>query len=140
MNKHARNLKILLILMGIAELCAIPAIFLPASVMASIHEQLGLGTFPEQAITPYLARCLSFFYAMHGGLLLLAAKDIRRYAGLITYIAYTGIVFSVLITIFDIQSGFPWYWTVGEGPFLTAISIAFLVLLKRADINDESGK
>jgi hypothetical protein len=136
MTKHAKTLKILLILMGIAELFAIPAIFLPASVMATIHERLGLGPFPEQAITPYLARSLSFFYALHGGLLLLAARDLRRYSGLIAYIAITGLVFSVLITIFDIQSGFPWYWTVGEGPFLTILSVAFLVLLKRANTDD----
>jgi hypothetical protein len=136
MNKQERILKILLRLMGIAELFALPAIFLPASVMAATHEWLGLGTFPEQAIAPYLARCLSFFYAMHGGLLLLAATDIRRYAGLIRYIAFTGIVFSVMVTIFDILAHFPLSWTLGEGPFLTVLSVAFLVLLKRANTDN----
>jgi hypothetical protein len=131
MNKAERVLVLLLRLMGIAEVCAFIGLVMPTAWMAAAHERLGLGAFPEAPIAPYLARCLSAFYMMHGGVLLICASDVRRYATLIVYVAVTGIVFSAVITVLDVVAGLPWYWTVGEGPFLTAISVAFLLLLRR---------
>jgi hypothetical protein len=129
--KAERILVVLLRLMALAEISALIGVVMPAAWMAVGHEWLGLGTFPDAPITPYLARCLSAFYMMHGILLWICSCNIRRYAPIITYVAVTGIAFSVLVTLLDIRAGFPWHWTVGEGPTLTALSIAFLVLLRK---------
>ncbi|MBN1669894.1 MAG: hypothetical protein JXR37_02600 [Kiritimatiellae bacterium] len=131
MSKHARLLAILLRLMGTAERLALGAVFTPRAWMALVHERLGLGAFPAGPIAPYLARCVSAFYALHGGMLWLAASDVRRYAGLITCVAVTGMAFAVLISVLDIQAGFPWLWLIAEGPFLVVLSVVFLWLQRK---------
>lgn len=133
MTRDEKLLRLLLRMIAVAEWFAVIGIFMPASFMAVCHEKLGLGAFPSQPITTYLARCLSAFYVMHGGFVWIAATDVRKYAALIRYIAATGIVFSLVVTALDVISGFPIMWTIGEGPVLTGISIVFLVLLRRVE-------
>ena len=126
-----RILKLLLRLIGAMEMGGLIGVFMPTAWMAAGHEWLGLGAFPDGVVTPYLARCLSAFYAMHGGFVWIASNDVRRFSALIRYIAYTGIVFSILICVLDVLAGFPWWWLVGEGPTLTVACVAFLVLDRR---------
>lgn len=123
-----KTLKLLLRLMGAMELGALVGVCMPTALMAAAHEWLGLGRFPDGEVTPYLARCLSALYAMHGGFVWVASHDVRRYSGLIRYVAYTGIAFSVLICVLDILAGFPWWWLIAEGPTLTAACLVFLYL------------
>lgn len=125
-----RVLKTLLRLMGLAELAALGAVFMPEGWMALGHARLGLGQFPSAPIAPYLARCLSAFYAFHGGLLWVLSADVRRYAAPLAYVAWAGIPFAVLVTVLDLRLGFPWYWTIAEGPFAILLSVAFLLLLR----------
>jgi hypothetical protein len=86
---------------------------------------------PEGVLVPYLARSLSAFYVVHAGVMLICAFNVRRYAPMIMYLAWAGIAFALMVTFLDIHAGFPWYWTVAEGPFLVIISVAMLVLLRR---------
>ena len=86
-HRPHRKARWLLRLFGIATLCAIPAIFMPRSWMDWCHRRIGLGPLPEGVIVDYLARSLSAFYAILGGILLICAHDIRRYSAIITYIA-----------------------------------------------------
>lgn len=115
---------------GLEALAIFPAV-MPRSWMAAVHELLGLGQFPSGPIAEYLARSLSAFYAVHGGLMLMLSTDVRRYAALITYQAVAVMAFGLLILATDLSVGMPWWWTLGEGPFLVALGVVLLALLRK---------
>ncbi|MBI5685533.1 MAG: hypothetical protein HZC54_10660 [Verrucomicrobia bacterium] len=110
---------------------AIFAVFMPRAWMAATHEMIGLGKFPDGAIVDYLARSVSALYAFHGGLLWLLARDVRRYATIIAYVAAAGIAFSVFVLLLDVSLGLPVWWILGEGPCVLAISLIVLALLAK---------
>jgi surface polysaccharide O-acyltransferase-like enzyme len=127
-----RWLKLFLRFVGAMSLLALFAVVLPASWLADIHDLAGLpGRYAAAPITDYLARSTSIFYAVLGGLFLLAACDVRRYRALIVYLAAALFVVGVTLTVVDLAHRFPWWWVLGE--FLCAIPVAaiMLVLLRR---------
>lgn len=128
---HERILRYIVLGIALAEFGALLGVFMPVSLMRSIHSLIGLGSMPEGVLVPYLARSLSAFYVVHGGVMLICSMDVRRYAPMIKYLAWAGIAFASMVTFLDIQAGFPWYWTVAEGPGLIVLSIPMLVLLRR---------
>jgi len=78
-------LKLLLrILGGICVLAVIP-LFMPRSWLDAGHQSLGLGQFPTAPVAEYLARSVSALSAFYGGLLLLLARDVRRFVSIIKY-------------------------------------------------------
>jgi hypothetical protein len=99
--------------------------------MSFFHGALGLGEFPSAPIVAYLARSLSGLYVLHGGFLWMAARDVQKHAPIITYVAVSGIAFSIMVTIVSVAAGFPWWWTVCEGPMLTVLSVVILFLQSR---------
>lgn len=132
MIKAEKILVCLLRVFGGVTLLALVAVCMPSSWMAACHEWLGLGTFPDAPIVDYLARSLSAFYAIMGGLVLLISRDVRRYAAVITYVAVVCIVFGVTSLIIDIRLALPTWWIVGEGPFVAALGAVILILQTRA--------
>ncbi len=110
---------------------AVFAIFLPTAWMAAIHRWLGLGEFPDAAIAQYLARSVSAFYAMFGGLTILASLDVRRFGPVITYLAVVFMAFGVVITGVDTLAKMPTYWTLFEGPPTFGIGLVILLLNRR---------
>jgi heme A synthase len=128
MTISERLLRLVLRATGIVCLVATFAVFMPTSWMAWCHERLGLGNFPDAPITGYLARSLSAFYAIYGGALVLVAVDLRRYAAVIAYLAWTGLVLAVVIGIIDAVIGLPAYWTVAESVSGILLSVVILVL------------
>jgi len=131
-NRWETWLRLVLRITGIVALPAIVAVFMPREWMAAIHAWLGLGQFPAGPIVEYLARGLSAFYAMLGGLVLLVSFDVRRHEQVIRYLAVVGLVFGVVIFAIDLLIGLPLFWTVGEGPATVALSAAILILQWRA--------
>lgn len=99
--------------------------------MAVTHEWLGVGRFPDGPIVEYMARSLSAFYAAYGGALWVIAGDLRRYAGVLTYMAVVAIVLGVAIPVVDIAIGMPLYWTLQEGAYALAFGAAILLLQRR---------
>lgn len=116
---------------GIVAGLAILAVFMPRAWMVATHEMIGLGKFPDGAIVDYLARSVSALYAFHGGLLWILARDVRRYATIIAYVAVVGIAFSVFILALDVSLGLPVWWILGEGPSVFVISLVVLALLAK---------
>lgn len=127
-----RILKTVLRVYGAIAGLAIFAVFMPRACMAATHEAIGLGQFPDGAIVEYMARSLSALYAFHGGLLWLVARDARRYAAVIAYVAIVGIAFSLFVLALDVSLRLPVWWILGEGPCVLVISTAILALLTRA--------
>ncbi len=132
MNLAERALVFVLRLSGSILLLAMPAIFLPETWMAAIHEWLGLGAFPQAPIVDYLARTESALYAIFGGLLLVVSRDVRRYRAVIQYIIVTGLAFGVVVIGIDWTAGLPRYWVAGEGPAILVSSGVMMVLLDLA--------
>jgi hypothetical protein len=117
---------------GVLACTAVFAVFLPTAWIAAIHAWLGLGAFPDAAITQYLARSVSAFYAMFGGVTILASRDVRRYGPVITYLASVAMVFGAVITGVDALARMPTYWTLAEGPPTIVIGLVILLLNRRA--------
>jgi hypothetical protein len=126
-----RLLSLLLRVTGTMMLLAVLAVLMPRSCMARTHELLGLGPFPDGAIVDYLARSLSGFYAIHGGLFWLLSRDIRRYAPIIRFCGWTGLVGGAGLLALDWHLGLPTHWILGEGPFVVLLCAAILYLVRR---------
>lgn len=131
MIQSERMLKILLRVGGAISLLAVVAVVMPRRWMETCHEWLGLGAFPDGAIVEYLARSVSAWYAIFGGLLLLSARDVRRYAGVITYLAATHVAFAAAILVIDLRAGLPWQWTAAEVSTAAGFGVALLALQAR---------
>lgn len=138
MGFHEKCLVLLLRVLGCVVCLAFFAMFLPLGWMAATHSRLGLGTLPDGPIVEYLARSVAALYAIHGGVVLLASTDVRRYARLIVYVAVTGVLFGIAMLVIDIVSGMPAYWTVGEGPPIVVIDAVILLLLRKTLAADAS--
>jgi hypothetical protein len=100
-----RLLSLLLRFVGGVCLLAVLAVFMPKSTMAGIHESIGLGEFPDPPIAAYLARATSALYAFYGGLLLLLARDVRRYRDGIRYQAIAIMLCSAAIVAMNPSAG-----------------------------------
>ena len=124
-----RAVVFLLRLSGSITLMAVLAIFLPVEWMIEIHRKLGLGTFPESAAMDYLTRSVAALYAFHGGLLLCVSRDVRRYRGLVHYLAWATVGFGLALLGVGLHAGLPVFWVVGEGPPVAALGVLLLLLL-----------
>ncbi len=82
--------------------------------MAVTNEWLGMGTLPEKPIVEYLARSTSALCALYGGLLLLLATDVHRYAAVIRYQAIVTICLASAGAIFGFRAGMPAWWMTGD--------------------------
>jgi len=128
MTRRERLLVLVLRLAGVMSGLAIVAVVMPRAWMAACHDWLGLGALPDGAIVEYLARSLSAFYAMFGGLCILVSFDIRRHAGVVTYLGVTHVAFAAVVLAVDLSAGLPWYWTAAEVPPAMLFGVAILAL------------
>jgi hypothetical protein len=140
MSQAERLLILLLRVVGVVCCFAVFAVFMPRAWMAAIHEWLGVGEFPQGPIVEYLARSLSAFYALLGGLMLLISRDTRRHATVVTYLALGGMLFGILIFAIDLAIGMPRHWAFGEGPFVFLCSAAILMLQAKARLGQQDGQ
>ena len=130
MNAKERTLVLLLYVSGGVMLLAVFAIVLPTEWMAATHRWLGLGEFPASPLVDYLTRSISALYAIYGGLLVLLARDLRRFAPVVVYLAVTGLAFGVVMIGVDFAAGMPRYWSVSEGPLVLVLSSVILWLAR----------
>ena len=137
MTDH-RALIILLRVVGVLSCTAIFACVMPTTWIAATHRWLGLGDFPDAPITQYLARSLSAFYAIFGGLAIVVSTDVQRYAPIIRFLAYVTLAFGVLITGIDLVVGMPTSWTLFEGPMTFILGVIILLLARRVERRDGS--
>jgi hypothetical protein len=137
MGTAERLLVVVLRAVGLVACVAIVPTAMPLGWMAVVHEHLGLGRLPDGAIVEYLARSLSGMYAFHGGLFLLASADVRRYAPIVTYAGAAALVGGVGLLALDLSLHMPWWWTAGEGPFVTLLGLVILVLQQRVSASSD---
>lgn len=78
-SKGQRFVRFLLRYIGGVSLLAVIAVFMPFSWMDAVHRYLGMGPLPAEPFVGYLARSLSAFYALLGGLLWVLSFDLHRH-------------------------------------------------------------
>jgi len=108
----------------------IPAV-MPFAWMDEIHRQLGMGDLPRGPIMGYLTRSLSAMYAMHGALVFYVSLDVRRYLPVIKCLAVLAVIFGTGLIVLDVMVGMPWFWILGEGPFVIVLGGVLLWLAYR---------
>jgi hypothetical protein len=113
---------------GSLDLIALLAVFAPRAWIAQSHESLGLGTFPQEPIAAYLARCTSIWYASYGLLLWFVAYDVQKYSLLITCLASTMLIQGFIVAGIDIAVGMPDWWIALEGPCCSGLGAGLLWL------------
>jgi hypothetical protein len=128
----------LLRLFGGVTCCAAFAALLPTDWMAATHAWLGLGALPRAPVVEYLTRSISLLYAIHGGVIVLASTDVRRFGPLITYLAVADGLMGLLLLAVDLYAGLPWYWTAIEGPGVTVTAAILLWLNFRVQAGERS--
>lgn len=128
-----RLLRVILAVTGFGLLLATVPIFFPASVIHFLHQQLGLGEFPDAAIAFYLARSTSLLYAVHGALIFFVSFNLDRYWPLIRLIGYLHIVLGLTVFGIDLTAPMPLYWIIGEGLPVAALGLLILWLWNRSN-------
>lgn len=120
MQHPEKFLRVLLTISAAATLPAFPCALLPESWMDWTHQQLGLSELPRGPIVLYMARSLSLLYGMHGALMLFLAGDVARYLPVVRFVGLLMLGFGIAMTVIDVTAGLPWYWSLVEGPGITA--------------------
>ena len=101
---------------------------MPYAWMNDIHQWLGMGTLPKEPIVGYVARSLSFFYAILGALMWLCSFDLPRYRAVILFLGTGFVVFGILVFGIDVIEGLPAQWKFAEGPIVTFWGIVIALL------------
>lgn len=131
-DRAHKLLQLLLRVGGTLTGFAIFAVFLPTDRMASMHADLGLGSFPASPLVDYLTRSVAGMYAFHGAILWIVSFDPRRYAPVIAVLGAGNIVFGLLLIGIDVHAGLPGWWIAGEGPWVALAGVVLLALLAAA--------
>jgi hypothetical protein len=126
-----RLLRFLLRYLGSVSLLACVAVFMPFGWMDATHRWLGMGPLPREPIVGYLARSLSLFYALLGGLLWLCSSNLRRHRSIITYLGSAFICFGAVMWGVDTLEGLPAWWRHVEGPMVILFGSVIGVLSRR---------
>ena len=126
-------LKLVLHLFGWTSVLAFFPFVMPWSWMAIIHEWLGMGPLPHQPVVEYLARSTSGLCGLYGGLLLVLARDVRRYSSAIAYSAATIIVVSGIGAVFGLRAGMPAWWMVADVAACWLLCGGMLIFVQRLD-------
>lgn len=141
MNAAERRLKLLLRVVGIVSLPAVVAVFMPHSWLVRGVELAEPGT-SVRVLVSYLARLLSAFYVLLGGMMVVFSIDVRRYAGPIRLVALWSLMAVVAFLIYGApalaKGGFGWFiWFVASDvAFGFALAVAILLLQWRIARHD----
>lgn len=127
-----KYLSILLTLIGCGLMVAFLCVFIPDNAMAATHKWLGLGDYPDQPITRYLARSTSLLYGVHGLLMFVVGRNLDRYAGLAIVFGWLHVVIGMFMLGIDLTAGMPWYWTAIEGVPIAAAGLLVVWLARKA--------
>ena len=128
-----RILVALLRFVGALDILALIAALAPSDWFRAAHDALGIGDFPDAAITGYLARSAALMYALHGALILWISLDIRAHWRLVRFLAWAAFAHGLLLIGVDIAERLPLWWTIGEGGSYLGLAACILGLQSAAD-------
>ena len=123
-----RLLVLVLRLFGCMDLLAFLAILLPRQRMAQGHAWAGVGDLPTGPLVGYLCRSAAFLYGLHGAVVFFISFDLDRYWQLIRFLVVAALVHGAVMLAIDVSEGMPLWWTVLEGPAITATGLVVLLM------------
>ena len=97
-----------------------------------VHEWLGMGVLPDKPVVEYLARTTLALYGFLGGLYLVLARDVRRFARVITYSAVATLLISAVNTALCLAAGMPTWWMSSDAVACWLFGLGILFLQRRA--------
>jgi hypothetical protein len=127
-SKAEYGLKVLLWVFGGVSVIATFPFVMPWSWMGVVHEWLGMGALPDKPVVEYLARSTSAMCALYGGVLLILATDVRRYAAVIRFQAIAIMALSAVGAVLGLKGGMPAWWMIGDAGSVWLFSGTMLVL------------
>ncbi|HTK76868.1 MAG TPA: hypothetical protein VL371_16495 [Gemmataceae bacterium] len=116
-------------LVGATEILAFPAVLVPQSSMATIHDWLGVGEMPRAPVFDSLMRRVAFTYGLHGVALLFIASDVVRYRPLVVLTAVGYLASGLAFIAIDVANGMPWWWVANIGGCCLLIGVVLLALM-----------
>ena len=122
----------LMMIVGCGLMIAFLFVLMPGSQMDAIHQWLGLGELPDVPITSYLTRSTSMLYGIHGVLMFVCGKNIRKYADLMPVFGWLHVGIGVALIGIDLTSGMPRWWTAFEGAPIALTGLLVVWLSKKA--------
>jgi hypothetical protein len=125
-------LRLVLFLGGCTLTSAAVPVFFSPEYMAQIHAWLGLGDFPNQPITIYLAKSASLLYAIHGLVLLFVAFQFKELHTIIPFLGWLHVAIGSAMIYVDNAAQMPGWWLVIEGPPVIAVGLLLIYLYWRA--------
>lgn len=131
MNNAERGLKLVLWVFGGVSVLATFPFVMPWPWMGVVHERLGMGALPDKPIVEYLARSTSALCALYGGLTLVLATDVRRYAAIIRFQAIGMMALSAVGAVLGLKGGMPAWWMMGDAGSVWLFCGAMLVLQRK---------
>lgn len=131
--RRQRRLVAMLRLVGIVDSMALLAVVMPTSIMAYIHEAIGLGPFPDGRLVGYLARSTSLLYAMFGLLMFYLSFHVVRFRPVIQFFSALFACCGVLLLGIDIAESMPLWWTLGEGPLVICVGSLLFWLARECE-------
>lgn len=123
---------------GGVSLSAVIFVFVPYAWMNAIHQMLGMGALPSDPIVGYLARTVSAFYALLGGLLLILSFDVKKHKTVLTYVEIAFCLFGLVLLFVDWIEGLPLFWKAGEGRIVFLLGVAMLFFNNRIHMDVEA--
>ena len=128
-----KYLTLTLYFFGLTCVLAFIPFVMPVSWMQWVHDRiLGMGQFPEDPITVYLARSSSALCGMYGLLGLLMARNIQKYEGLIYLHGRTLLVVCMIGVYLAWECGLPLAWVIIDGIGGAALGIVTIYLHQQA--------
>jgi len=127
-SKSPHPLELALRILGLVDLLALLAVFMPRHWMEVGNAWSGLGELPLGPLVGYLARSASALYGLHGAMILFISFDVNRYERLITFLAAAALVHAGIMLGIDLNEGMPTWWTLVEAPGFAATGAVVLVL------------
>ena len=122
----------LMTIIGCGLMVAFFFMVIPAKWMMEIHARLGLGDMLNTPLTFYLARSTSLLYGVHGVLMFVCGRNIRKFSDLIPIFGWLHVLIGTAMIGIDLTSGMPWWWTTFEGAPIALTGLALVWLSKKA--------
>ena len=130
-NRPERTLSWLLRAIGVLDLAALAAVFMPAAWHDHLHAGVGLGALPHSPVVLYLARSASALYAVYGALLVFLSSDVVRYLPVIRFLVRIALIHAAVLVGIDINAGLPAWWAIAEGAGYAGWALAAMRLAER---------